>query len=48
MKFIRKELYDLVWSDPLTSIAKKFETSDYDLRKLVKILIYPCLNQGME
>ena len=33
MKFTRRELYDLVWSEPLTVIAKKFETSDYVLRK---------------
>ena len=32
----RKELYDLVWSTPMTQIAKKYEISDNGLRKICK------------
>ncbi len=33
MKINRKELYDLVWSEPMTSICKRFGLSDNGLRK---------------
>lgn len=46
MKFTRKELYDLVWSEPLTSIAKKFETSDYVLRNACKDFNIPLPKSG--
>ncbi len=46
MKFTRKELYDLVWSGPLTIIAKKFETSDYVLRKVCKDFNIPLPKSG--
>ncbi|WP_282035440.1 hypothetical protein [Aquimarina algiphila] len=32
----RKELYDLVWSSPLTKLAKEFSYSDSGLRKICK------------
>ncbi|MGC3947945.1 MAG: hypothetical protein QM762_26130 [Chryseolinea sp.] len=34
--FTRKELYALVWSTPLSRIARKYEISDTGLRKLCK------------
>lgn len=46
IKFTRKELYDLVWSEPLTAIAKKFETSDYVLRKACKDFNIPLPKSG--
>lgn len=46
MKFTRRELYDLVWSEPLTAIAKKFETSDYVLRKACKDFNIPLPKSG--
>ena len=36
VKFTRKELFDLVWSTPMSRIAKKYEISDTGLRKLCK------------
>jgi hypothetical protein len=33
-EFSRKELYDLVWSTPMTKLAKKFGFSDVGLRKI--------------
>ena len=33
IKFTRKELYDLVWSSPLSVLAKKYNISDNGLRK---------------
>ncbi len=44
--FTRKELYDLVWSEPLTAIAKRFETSDYILRKACKDFKIPLPKAG--
>ena len=38
--FTRKELYDLVWSTPMTTIAKKYLISDVGLRKI-------CISQGI-
>jgi replicative superfamily II helicase len=32
----RKELYDLVWSAPMSSILKKYEISPSELRKILK------------
>lgn len=34
--FIRKQLYDLVWSKPLTQLAKEYAISDTGLRKICK------------
>jgi len=36
IKLNRKELYDLVWSTPMSRIAKKYEISDTGLRKVCK------------
>jgi len=33
MKLTRKELYDLVWSEPMTSVCKRFGLTDNGLRK---------------
>jgi hypothetical protein len=33
-EFTRKELYDLVWSTPMTKLAKLFGISDVGLRKI--------------
>ena len=30
----RKEFYDLVWSEPMSSILKKYEISPIELRKI--------------
>jgi hypothetical protein len=32
----RKELYDLVWAEPLSRLAKKYKISDNGLRKICK------------
>jgi hypothetical protein len=32
-EFTRKERYDLVWSTPMTKLAKRFGISDVGLRK---------------
>ena len=34
IKFTRKELYDLVWSSPLSILARKYNISDNGLRKI--------------
>jgi hypothetical protein len=44
--FTRKELYDLVWSEPLAAIAKRFDTSDYILRKACKDFKIPLPKAG--
>lgn len=46
IKLTRKELYDIVWSEPLTAIAKKIETSDYALRKTCKDFNIPLPKSG--
>jgi len=46
IKLTRKELYDLVWSEPLAVIAKKFGTTDYGLRKICKEFIIPLPKSG--
>jgi len=45
-KFTRKELYDLVWSEPLTTIAKKYQTSDHILRSTCKKYNIPLPKSG--
>jgi hypothetical protein len=42
----RKELYDLVWSEPLTVVAKKYNTSDYVLRATCKKFNIPLPKAG--
>ena len=34
MKISRKELYDLVWAEPMSSVCKRFGLSDIELKKL--------------
>lgn len=34
IELTRKELYDLVWNEPMTSIAKRYKISDVGLRKI--------------
>ena len=41
MKITRKELYDLVWSEPLTTICKRFGLTDNGLRKHCKSMDIP-------
>lgn len=36
MELTRKELYDLVWAEPMTTICKRFGLSDNGLRKRCK------------
>src|SRR6056297_1752486 len=41
IRFTRKELYDLVWSESLPSLAKKYKLSDNSLRKRCKKINIP-------
>ena len=41
MKISRKELYDLVWSEPMTTVSKRFGLSDNGLRKHCKSMNIP-------
>jgi hypothetical protein len=42
----RKQLYDLVWSQPMTALAKKYEISDVGLRKICIRLDIPTPKAG--
>jgi hypothetical protein len=42
----RKELYDLIWSTPMTSLAKKYLISDSGLRKICKKYEIPLPKAG--
>jgi len=42
----RKELYDLVWSEPLSRLAKKYKISDNGLRKICKRMNIPIPAMG--
>ena len=44
--FTRKELYDLVWSEPLIQLAKKYKISDNGLRKICIRMNIPLPNSG--
>lgn len=46
MKLTRKELYDLVWAEPMTTIAKRFGLSDNGLRKHCKSMNIPTPSVG--
>ena len=46
MVFSRKDLYDLVWSDSLTALSKKYNISDNSLRKVCKRMDIPLPDQG--
>lgn len=41
MKLTRKELYDLVWSEPMSTVCKRFGISDNGLRKHCKSMNIP-------
>ena len=41
MKLTRKELYDLVWSEPMTTVCKRFGLTDNGLRKHCKAMNIP-------
>ena len=42
----RKELYDLVWSEPLSRLAKRYKISDNGLRKICKRMNIPLPAMG--
>ena len=42
----RKELYDLVWTEPLSRLAKKYKISDNGLRKICKRMNIPIPAMG--
>jgi hypothetical protein len=42
----RKELYDLVWASPLTTLAKKYLISDVGLRKICNRMAVPLPKSG--
>ena len=42
----RKELYDLVWDQPLSRLAKKYKISDNGLRKICKRMNIPLPEMG--
>lgn len=44
--FTRKELYDLVWSEPMRDIAKRFEISDVGLAKACRTAEIPVPPRG--
>jgi len=41
MKLTRKELYDLIWSEPMTTVCKRFGITDNGLRKHCKSMNIP-------
>ncbi|MFN8240734.1 MAG: hypothetical protein U0X39_08295 [Bacteroidales bacterium] len=45
-KLTRKELYDLIWKDPLSRLAKKYKISDNGLRKICKRMNIPLPEMG--
>src|SRR5688572_22819611 len=40
-KVTREEIYNLIWSEPRSSVAKKYDISDHELLKLCKKLSVP-------
>src|ERR1035437_625244 len=45
-KLTRKELYDLVWAEPMTALSKKYSISDNGLRKICKKMNIPIPKTG--
>jgi len=45
-KLTRKKLYDLVWSTPLSKLAKNYQTTDSELRKICKKYEIPLPKNG--
>jgi len=46
LKFNREQLYDLVWSNTMVSLAKKYLASDAELRKICKKMSIPLPKAG--
>lgn len=46
IKFTRQELYDLVWSEPMSSILKKYAFNNVELRQKCRKLEIPVPNNG--
>ena len=46
MKKTRQELFELVWSMPMTKLSKQFELSDVELKKICVKHQIPLLPQG--
>lgn len=46
IQLTRKELYDLVWENPLSKLAKKYSLSDNGLRKVCRKLDIPLPKNG--
>ena len=46
VKLTRNELYDLVWAEPLSRLAKKYKISDNGLRKICKRMNIPIPAMG--
>ena len=46
VKLTRKELYDLVWSKPMTFLSKKYNLSDVGLRKICLKMNIPLPKAG--
>lgn len=42
----RKELYDLIWSEPMLSISRRFKISDRGLGKVCNRMKFPHLIPG--
>ena len=42
----RNDLYDMVWSEPMTALSKKYNVSDTGLRKICKRLNIPLPKLG--
>lgn len=40
-RYTRKEFYELVWSKPLTHLAKDFSLSDVALHKIAASMTFP-------
>lgn len=46
VKFTRQELYDLVWSQPMSEINKKYKNTDGGVRQICRKLEIPLPNAG--
>lgn len=46
IRVTRKDLYDLVWSEPMLSLSKKYKISDNGLRKICKRMNIPLPKAG--
>ncbi len=46
MKFTRNQLYELIWSEPLLKLSKKYCISDNGLRKICKSMNIPLPPNG--